>query len=100
MVASRMAQGPVVKVASFNMSEQDVNHFMVKPWVVTSSDGSNGHPRKYASFAKKLTTYVLEQQVLSLETFIYGTLSFDKGIPLTTLIKMKIRISICIIYPK
>lgn len=66
-----LAQGPVVKVASFNMSEQDVNHFMVKPWVVTSSDGSNGHPRKYASFAKKLTTYVLEQQVLSLETFIY-----------------------------
>jgi len=66
-----LAKGPVVKVASFNMSEQDVINFMVKPWVVTSSDGSNGHPRKYASFPKKLKTYVLEQQLMTLETFLF-----------------------------
>ena len=66
-----LAKGKVVKVASFNMSAEDVKNFMVKPWIVTSSDGSNGHPRKYASFPKKLVSYVIEKPLLSLETFLY-----------------------------
>ena len=39
-------------VASFNMAEGDVDLIMKQPWVVTSSDGSNGHPRQYATFPK------------------------------------------------
>ena len=40
------------RVASFNMSEADIAAFAGQDWVVTGSDGSNGHPRKYASFPK------------------------------------------------
>ncbi|MFT4927348.1 MAG: N-acyl-D-amino-acid deacylase [Phenylobacterium sp.] len=59
-----------IRVASFNMSAADVERFMVQPWVVTSSDGTNGHPRKYASFAKKYQTYVVEKKTLSIADFI------------------------------
>lgn len=57
-------------VASFNQSEEDIAAFMKRPWVVTSSDASQGHPRYYASFARKYATYVKEKQVLDLQSFI------------------------------
>lgn len=59
-----------VRVASFNMSVDDVERFMVQPWVMTSSDGTNGHPRKYASFAKKYYVYVKQKKLISLASFI------------------------------
>jgi len=65
-----MVQQGDVRVASFNMSPKDVENFMVQPWVVTSSDGTNGHPRKYASFPKKYQSYVVEKKLLDLATFI------------------------------
>ncbi|SFC94931.1 N-acyl-D-amino-acid deacylase family protein [Pseudoalteromonas denitrificans] len=65
-----LVQGPQIRIASFNMSNQDIENFMVKPWVVTSSDGTNGHPRKYASFPKKYRQYVKEQKLLTLAQFI------------------------------
>ena len=40
------------QVASFNMSEEDIAAFAYRDWVVTGSDGSSGHPRKFASFPK------------------------------------------------
>lgn len=40
-------------IASFMMNERDVERFAAQPWVVTGSDGSRGHPRKYASFPKR-----------------------------------------------
>jgi N-acyl-D-aspartate/D-glutamate deacylase len=40
------------RVASFNMAERDIAAFARQDWVVTGSDGSTGHPRKYASFPK------------------------------------------------
>jgi len=57
-------------VASFNQSEADIATFMQQPWVVTSSDASQGHPRYYASFARKYATYVKDKQVIDLRTFI------------------------------
>lgn len=60
-----------VRVASFNMSAQDVEHFMVQPWVVTSSDGTDGHPRKYASFPQKYQIYVKDKSLLTLGEFIH-----------------------------
>lgn len=57
-------------VASFNQSEADIAAFMRRPWVVTSSDASGGHPRYYASFARKYATYVRERQVIDLRAFI------------------------------
>lgn len=58
------------RVVSFNMNESDVENFMAEPWVATSSDGTDGHPRKYASFPRKYARYVLERQVLTLEQFV------------------------------
>ncbi|MBB5708058.1 N-acyl-D-amino-acid deacylase family protein [Sphingopyxis panaciterrulae] len=57
-------------VASFNQTEPDIAAFMKQPWVVTSSDASRGHPRYYASFARKYATYVKDKQVINLQDFI------------------------------
>ena len=53
-------------VASFNMSEQDIDNFMKQPWVMTGSDGSPGHPRKYGTFPRKIREYALKREVISL----------------------------------
>ena len=57
-------------VASFNMSDADIRLFMRQPWVVTSSDGSDGHPRQYASFPMKYAKYVQRDRVIDLREFI------------------------------
>lgn len=59
------------RIASFNMQESDVEYFMSQPWVMTGSDGSSGHPRKYASFPKKYSKYVVEKNTLTPSDFIY-----------------------------
>ncbi|MDE0272606.1 MAG: amidohydrolase family protein [Gammaproteobacteria bacterium] len=58
-------------VASFMMDEDDVRRLMVQDWVVTSSDGSRGHPRKYASFPEKYAKYVQSEGLLDLVTFVH-----------------------------
>lgn len=57
-------------VASYNMQESDIHNFMQQDWVMTSSDGTNAHPRKYGSFPKKIREYVFEKNILSLEEMI------------------------------
>jgi N-acyl-D-amino-acid deacylase len=57
-------------VASFNQTEADITAFMRRPWVMTSSDASEGHPRAFGSFARKYAEYVRRQSVLSLRDFI------------------------------
>jgi len=57
-------------VASFNQTEQDIAAFMRRPWVMTGSDASIGHPRAYGSFARKYSEYVVRRRVLSLRDFI------------------------------
>lgn len=59
------------RVVSFNMDKTDIVNFMSRPWVMTSSDGTDGHPRKYASFPKKYRAYVVDQEVLSLQSFVH-----------------------------
>lgn len=61
-------------IVSFNMTDADVERFMKRPWVMTSSDGGlvamgEGvpHPRNYGSFPRKLSLYVRERGVLTLE---------------------------------
>ncbi len=60
-------------VASFNMKESDIDNFMVQPWVATCSDGSDGHPRKYGTFPRKLRQYVYERHVLTLEQAVHAS---------------------------
>ncbi|MCP5041097.1 MAG: amidohydrolase family protein, partial [bacterium] len=59
------------RVASFNMHPDDIEAFMQRDWVMTSSDGTDGHPRKYASFPKKYRDYVVGKGVISMEEFLY-----------------------------
>lgn len=54
-------------VASFNMNEQDIENFMKQDFIVTCSDGSDGHPRKYGTFPKLFHEYVQQKHVLTLE---------------------------------
>ncbi len=58
-------------VASFNMQESDIHQFMRQPWVMTCSDGSSGHPRKYGTYPKKFQQYVLRDSVISPASFIH-----------------------------
>ena len=57
-------------VASFNMNPRDIETFMKADFVTTGSDGSDGHPRKYGTFSKKLRDYVLDRPVLTMERMI------------------------------
>ena len=59
-----------VRVASFNQDEADIAAFMNRPWVMTSSDASLGHPRYYASYARKYDTYVKDLKVINLRQFV------------------------------
>lgn len=67
--AEILAQGGA-SVASFNMREDDIEAFMREPWVMTGSDGSGGHPRKFATYPRKLRRYVLDRPVLPMERMI------------------------------
>ena len=58
-------------VASFNMNEKDIEAFMRRPWVMTGSDGSAGHPRKYGTFPKKWAEYVRAKKILTPEAFVH-----------------------------
>jgi N-acyl-D-aspartate/D-glutamate deacylase len=57
-------------IVSFNMAESDIKLLMQQPWVVTGSDGSEGHPRMYATFPQKYAKYVLKERTISLLDFI------------------------------
>ncbi|WP_375289502.1 amidohydrolase family protein [Qipengyuania sp.] len=57
-------------VASFNMAERDVELLMQQPWVITSSDGSNGHPRMFATYPEKYRKYVREKHTIDLGRFV------------------------------
>ena len=57
-------------IASLNIDEADIQNFMQQDFVVTGSDGSPGHPRKYGTFPRKLRIYVREKKILTLPEFV------------------------------
>lgn len=67
---ARGESGGGTGVASFNMAEADVDLLMKQPWMVTASDGSEGHPRMFATFPEKYVRYVRERRVIDLKAFI------------------------------
>ena len=58
------------RVASFNMDAADIAAFARQEWVVTGSDGSSGHPRKFASFPKAYSDLVEGELGMSLARFV------------------------------
>ena len=48
------------------MKDEDLERFMQQDFVMTGSDGSTGHPRKYGTYSLKLRKYVYEKKLISL----------------------------------
>lgn len=59
-----------IDVVSFMMIESDIESIMRQPWVMTGSDGTEGHPRISGTFPRKYAHYVVEKKTISLATFI------------------------------
>jgi N-acyl-D-amino-acid deacylase len=70
ITAMRILAREAPSVASFNMQQSDLDAFAGEPWVVTGSDGSGGHPRKFGAFPKAMREFALDRAVLSLEAFV------------------------------
>ena len=60
-------------IGSFNMNENDIATFMAADFVMTGSDGSDGHPRKFATYPRKIRKYVLEDGVISMARMIHAS---------------------------
>lgn len=67
-------------IVSFNMNEKDVEAFMKQPWTMTCTDGGlsefgsgEEHPRAYGAFPRKISRYVFERNVISLEQAIHSS---------------------------
>jgi N-acyl-D-aspartate/D-glutamate deacylase len=43
---------------------------MKDPYVMTSSDGSGGHPRLYGTYPRKIRRYVLDKPVITMERMV------------------------------
>ena len=65
--------GHDMSVASFNMTEADIETFMRDPYVMTSSDGSEGHPRLFGTYPRKIREYVLERHVITMERMVQAS---------------------------
>jgi N-acyl-D-aspartate/D-glutamate deacylase len=69
--ALQIVQQGDASVASFNMNARDIEKFMVQDFIMTCSDGSAGHPRKYGTFPRLLREYVFTKHVLTLPQAIH-----------------------------
>ncbi|MEM9533404.1 MAG: amidohydrolase family protein [Pseudomonadota bacterium] len=67
-VAQVLAGDP--PIASFVMSPADIAALAIQDWVMTGSDGSSGHPRKYATYPWAYKKFVVEDELMSAERFV------------------------------
>jgi N-acyl-D-aspartate/D-glutamate deacylase len=58
------------RIASFNMHEDDIRAFAARPWVMTASDGSTGHPRKFGTYPMAFQTFVTDWQLFDMAHFV------------------------------
>lgn len=59
------------RIASFNMSPADIEAFAAQSWVTFASDGTRGHPRKYASYPKAYRDFVVEKELMNFATYVH-----------------------------
>ncbi len=71
VVIEALTKHPAMEVHSFVMHENDLLNFMKQDFITTCSDGVEGHPRAYGSFAKKIREFVLEKKLLSMKFAIH-----------------------------
>jgi N-acyl-D-amino-acid deacylase len=74
-------------IVSFNMSEDDIAEIMRQPYTMTSSDGGlvamgegKPHPRNYGAFARKLSRYVRDRGIITLEHAIRSMTSLPAAV--------------------
>jgi len=72
-VAIQVVRAGDAAVASFTMRDDDIRTFMMAEFVMTGSDGVDGHPRKYGTYPRKLRSYVLEGGALSMARMIHAS---------------------------
>lgn len=65
-----LREGDPAPVASFNMDAGDVAMIVAQPWVVAGSDATDGHPRRFGSFAKRWQDFVRARPVLTPAAFV------------------------------
>ena len=58
------------RIASFVMDEGDIANFAAQDWVMTGSDGSSGHPRKYATYPEAYQGFVRTHGLFDLAWFV------------------------------
>ena len=68
--AIEVVRGGNPSIASFNMNPNDISAIAIQDWVMTGSDGSSGHPRKYASYPTVYRNMVLDEGLFSVERFV------------------------------
>lgn len=69
--AIEVVRGGDPSIASFNMNPDDINALAIQPWVMTGSDGSTGHPRKYASYPKGYRDFVVDSKLMTIEQYVH-----------------------------
>lgn len=60
-----------IGMAIFAIGEDDLRRYLVQPWVMTGSDASGAHPRKFGTFATVYDSYVIKEKRLTLPQFIH-----------------------------
>lgn len=71
-VVKALKEDEGIRVISYNMTEEDLHAFMKQEWVMTGSDGTPGHPRKYGSFATKIRKYWKQENVIDLPFLLHN----------------------------
>jgi N-acyl-D-aspartate/D-glutamate deacylase len=69
--AIAVVRGGDPSIASFNMNPSDMDALAIQPWVMTGSDGSDGHPRKYASYPKAYRDLVVDGELMPMQDFVH-----------------------------
>ncbi len=63
-------------IASFNMNPDDIHAIAIQDWVMTGSDGSAGHPRKFASYPTVYRDMVVDAELFSVARFVRRSSGF------------------------
>ena len=86
VIATEIVIAGGASIVSFNMSDDDIDRIMRQPWTMASSDGGlnlpdsgQPHPRNNGAFARRVTRYVRDRAVLTLE----GAVRTSTSLPAT-----------------
>lgn len=58
-------------IASFVMNRDDIHALALQPWVMTGSDGSSGHPRKYGTYPEAFREFVRDHRLMDVPDFVH-----------------------------